>query len=62
MYLSEVLKDKKFPRKCNTNIYVGNPESATGIFNARVAGVLHRYFDEPTYKTRHPCVESKSEA
>ena len=61
MYLSQVLEEKKFPKKCNTDIYVGNPSTPTGYFNSRVAGVLHLFFDDPEYKTKKPCIPCSGE-
>ena len=59
MYLSGMLDEKKFPMKNKTSIWVGNPTTATGVFNARVAQVMHQFFDEADYQPskKHPCVE-----
>lgn len=60
MYLSQMLEEKGFKHKCNTTIYVGHPETPTGIFNANVASVLHVFFDEPGIKFKKPCVECEA--
>ena len=59
MYLSQILEEKGFKPKNSTMIYTGHYTSPVGVFNSRVAGVLHKFFDEPDYKPKgsHPCIE-----
>lgn len=39
----------KYPVKCTSYIFVGQPKFPIGNLNCRLAGLLHRYFDEPNY-------------
>jgi hypothetical protein len=54
MHLGSVTDDHKdkFPVKSTSYIYVGQPKSSLGNLNCRLAGLLHRYFDEPDYKIK----------
>lgn len=61
MHLSGALEEKGFKHKNKTEIYVGNPETAIGYFNARIATVMHVFFDEPDVKLRKPCIPCPGE-
>jgi hypothetical protein len=61
MHLSGVMADKKLEKKNQTNIFTGNGGSPIWWINARMASVLHVYFDEPDLKLNHPCKECPGE-
>lgn len=62
MHLSGIIADRKLEPKCKTLIYVGQPRLPIGYINAKVAGVLHRYFDDPNYviKGKFPALPPKT--
>ena len=56
MHLGGVTDDnkEKFPIKCTSYIFVGEPKTVLASFNCKLAGLLHRYFDESDYKMKGP--------
>jgi hypothetical protein len=52
MYLSNIMIEKNPPVKRIDLIYVGQPRTQLGAINCRVAGILHRFWDEPDYNIR----------
>lgn len=57
MHLSGVMAERKMKKKSETEIYNGQGGSPIWWINARMASVMHVYFDEPNIKLRHPCRE-----
>jgi hypothetical protein len=65
MHLAIVSDEKKVIAKRKDMIYVGEPKTQLGFINCKVAGILHRFFDEPDYviKGKHrPIIRDSSDA
>jgi hypothetical protein len=65
MHLATIMDDKKLPATRTDLIYVGEPKSQLGFINCKVAGILHRFFDEPDYviKGKHrPIIKTSGDA
>ena len=62
MHLAIVSDEKKVVAKRKDMIYVGEPKSQLGHINCKVAGILHRFYDEPDYviKGKHPPIIRES--
>ena len=56
MHLAVVSDEKKVVAKRKDMIYVGEPNTHLGYINCKVAGILHRFYDEPDYviKGKYP--------
>jgi len=47
MHLATIMDERKIEFKTDDLVFVGMPRSPLGHTNAKIAALLHRYYDEP---------------